>query len=142
MPRTWQPSDATRFCRDVQLGKTYYYVQSMATNIAPYEDSKTYSEVVFTDRLWPTNNPCTEYGASAHTLCQNFGPMYDTPPRGMRNLGEPPRQYGAPLGNDYRGYLDDAEIRGLEKHVKNGSDPHTRQGRGGEPKPKRRHSWF
>jgi hypothetical protein len=128
MPKTWKPSDAKRFCRELKLGQPYYYVQSMATNIAPYEDPKTYSKVVFTDRLPLTGNPCTEYGASAHTLCQNFGPMYDTPPRGMRNIADPAPQVGAPLGsNDYRGYLDDAEIRGLEKHVKSGSDPHTRQ---------------
>ena len=138
MPRTWKPSDATRFCRDVQLGKPYYYVQNMATNIAPYEDSKTYSEVVFTDYLPFTKNPCTEYGASAHTLCQNFGPMYDAPPRGLRNLDGPAPQVAGPLGNDYSGILDEAEIRGLEKRVLSGSDPHTRPGRGGKPKKRSR----
>lgn len=137
MPRTWKPSDAKRFCRDVQLGKTYYYVQNMATNIAPYEDSKTYSEVVFTDYLPFTKNPCTDGGYSAHTLCQNFGPMYDAPPRGLRNLDGPAPQVGAPLGHDYSGILDEAEIRGLDKRVLSGSDPHTRPG----GKPKKR-SWF
>ncbi|WP_405747774.1 hypothetical protein [Streptomyces canus] len=129
MPKAWKPSDAKRFCRELKLGQTYYYVNTHDTKRNPYEDSKTYSEVVFTDRLWPTNNPCTDGGYSAHTLCQNFGPMYDAPPRGLRNLDGPSPQVAGPLGHgEYRGYLDDAELRGLEKHVKNGSDPHTRPG--------------
>jgi hypothetical protein len=139
MPRTWQPHQATQFARQLRLGQTYYYVNTHDTKHNPYEDSKTYSEVVFTDHLPFTKNPCTEYGASAHTLCQTFGPMYDAPPRGMRNLADPAPQYGAPLGNDYTGYLDEAEIRGLEKRVRSGSDPHTRPGRGGKPK---KRSWF
>jgi hypothetical protein len=127
MPKTWQPHQAKQFARELRLGQTYYYVNTHDTKRNPYEDSKTYSEVVFTGHLPFTRNPCTDGGYSAHTLCQNFGPMYDAPPRGLRNLDGPAPQVGAPLGTDYRGYLDEAEIRGLEKHVRNSSDPHTRR---------------
>lgn len=141
MPKAWKPNEAKKFCRELKLGQSYYVVYKMATNIAPYEDSKTYSEFVFTDRLWPTGNPCTDGGYSAHTLCQTFGPVYDTPPRNMRNIGDPPPQVAGPLGHgEYSGILDEAEIRGLDKRVRSGSDPHTRPGRGG--KPKRRSRFF
>ncbi len=129
MPRTWQPHQATQFARQLRLGQTYYYVNTHDTKNNPYEDQHTYSEVVFTDYLPFTKNPCTEYGASAHTLCQTFGPMYDAPPRGMRNLDGPAPQVAGPLGHgEYFGELDEVEIRGLEKHVRSGSDPHTRTG--------------
>jgi hypothetical protein len=140
VPKTWKPAEAKKFARELKLGQPYYVVYKMATNIAPYEDPETYSEFVFTGRLSLTGSPCTDGGYSAVTLCQTFGPVYDTPPRGMRNIAGPAPQVGAPLGsNDYRGYLDEAELRGLEKHVKNGSDPHTRAGRGGAPK---KRGWF
>lgn len=140
MPKTWQPHQAKKFARELELGRTYYVVLAIAQNMAPYEDSHLYREHVFTDHLPFTGTPCTDGGYSAVTLCQTYGPVYDSPPRNMRNIADPGPQVGAPLGsNDYRGYLDEAEIRGLEKHVKNGSDPHTRQGGGGAPK---RRSWF
>lgn len=128
MPRTWQPHQAKQFARQLQLGKTYYVVFKQATNLAPYEDPALYSEYVFTARLPFTNNPCTDDGFSAVTLCQNFGPVYDAPPRNMRNLADPPPQVAGPLGHgEYRGVLDEAEIRGLDKRVRSGSDPATRQ---------------
>ncbi|WP_405558987.1 hypothetical protein OHV08_34040 [Streptomyces canus] len=139
MPKTWKPSDAKRFCRELKLGQAYYYVNTHDTKRNPYEDSKTYSEVVFTGHLPFTNSPCTDGGYSAHTLCQNFGPMYDAPPRGLRNLDGPAPQVGAPLGNDYTGILDEAEIRGLDKRVLSGSDPHTRSG--GKTQKRSRFSW-
>ncbi|WP_369167802.1 hypothetical protein AB5J49_08010 [Streptomyces sp. R28] len=142
MPRTWQPHQAKKFAREVELGRPYYVVMKVAQNIAPYEDPELYSEYVFDYRRPFTNTPASG-SMDAVQLCQNYGPVYDAPPRGVRNIADPAPQVGAPLGsNDYRGPLDESEIRGLEKRVKDSSDPHTRQGRGGEPKPRRRHSWF
>jgi hypothetical protein len=126
MPRSWQPSQAKQFAKQVELGRPYYVVYDMATNLAPYEDSKTYSEYIFDSRSRITGHPMTGH-MSAVAFCQNYGPVYDAPPRGLRNIADEPRQVGAPLGNDYRGYLDEVEIRGLEKHVRNSSDPHTRR---------------
>ncbi|WP_409469080.1 hypothetical protein [Streptomyces sp. HC307] len=131
MPKTWQPSDAKRFAREVKLNKPYYIVYNMATNLAPYEDSKTYSEIVFTDRLPFTGNPCTRGGTSAVGICQRFGPVYDTPPRGMRNIAGPAPQVAGPVPEGYEAYLDEAEIRGLEKQVRDGSNPRIRRPLGG-----------
>jgi hypothetical protein len=139
MPRTWQRHQAKQFAKQVELGRPYYVVYDMATNLAPYEDSKTYSEYVFDSHSRLTGLPMTGH-MSAVAFCQNYGPVYEAPPRGLRNIADPAPQVAGPLGHgEYRGYLDDAELRGLEKHVKNGSDPHTRPG--GKTKKRSRFSW-
>jgi hypothetical protein len=129
MPKTWQPHQAKQFARQLQLNKPYYVVFNMATNLAPYEDGQTYSEYTFTSRLPLTGTPLSgRMGIDAVTLCQNFGPVYDAPPRGLRNIADPPPQVAGPLGHgEYSGYLDEAEINGLGKRVRSGSDPATRQ---------------
>lgn len=138
MPKSWQPHQSKQFARQLELGRPYYYLNHHDTKHNPFEDSHTYSEVVFTGHLPGTGNPCTEYGASAATLCLNHGPMYETPPRKMRNLADPAPQVAGPVPDGYRGRLDDAELLALQASVSRGSDPYTRGGRGGTPKPKRR----
>lgn len=131
MPKTWTPSQAKRFAKELTLGQPYYVVYDMATNLAPYEDSKTYSEYVFDSHSRITGLPMTGH-MSAVAFCQNYGPVYEAPPRGLRNIADPPRQYAGPLGHGDTGELstelDAAELRGLEKRVRSGSDPHTRAG--------------
>lgn len=143
MSKTWQPGrkGARDLNRHISKGTTVYTVRKIATNLAPYEDPERYHAHTFDwfNRLtghWMTGH------LSAEGLLLQEGTVYAEPPRGMRNAADPAPQYAAPLGsNDYRGHLDSAEIRGLEKRVKDGSDPYTRGGRGGTPKPKRRFSW-
>jgi hypothetical protein len=114
MPKTWSPGDAKKFARQVQLGKSYYTVNSHARNLGSYEDSHTYSEHVFDSRRPITGTPCSG-AVDAVTLCQRFGPVYEQPPAGMRNLSGPAPQVAGPLGDNYEGVLDEDEIRGLEK---------------------------
>jgi hypothetical protein len=131
MPKTWKPGQERRFARELVLGKTYYTVVDIATNMAPYEDSKLYSEYVFTKRS-RMFGPCTEDGCPATTLLRQFGPIHDTPPRGMRNIADRAPQVAGPVGsNDYEGRLDEAELRGLGKRVHDGSNPINRPRRGG-----------
>jgi hypothetical protein len=100
----------------------------MATNLAPWEDAKTYSVHVFTERGPITGNPMTAGGTAAAGLCQRQGPVYDTPPSGLRNIAGPAPQVAGPMGsNSYEGVLDEAELRGLEKHVASGSNPRNRR---------------
>lgn len=90
MPRTWNRGDARQFAKQLKLGATYYYVNHHSDWATPKgDDLETYSTVVFTQRLPLTGTPCTDGGFSAHTLCQNFGPIYDTAPRGMRHSAVP-----------------------------------------------------
>jgi hypothetical protein len=126
MPKSWSPGDAKRFARQVQLGKSYYVAMKIAQNLSPYEDSKLYSEIVFTARRPITNTPCSG-SMDAVSLCQNYGPVYEQPPAGMRNMAGPGRQVGAPLGDNYQAPLDEDELRGLEKQAAQGSDPRKRR---------------
>lgn len=128
MPKTWKPGDERRFARELVLGRSYYTVVNIARNMAPYEDSQLYSEYVFTKRLPITGTPCTEDGFSAVTLLRQFGPIHDTPPRGMRNIADRAPQVAGPLGsNDYEAPLDEIELRGLDKRVRDGLNPRHRR---------------
>lgn len=126
MSKCWQPGQAKKFAKEIKLNTPYYTVNNMATNLAPWEDSQTYSVHVFTEHSLFTSQKMTAGGTSAIGLCQRQGPVYDAPPRGLRNIAGPAPQVGAPLGDNHSAYLDEAEIRGLEKRVRNGSDPRTR----------------
>ena len=128
MPKTWKPSEDSKFARELKLNTPYYVIISLATNGAPFEDAVRYREFVFTSRAPFTNTPMTDGGETAKNLCRNWGPVFDTKPAYMRRTGAPGPQVGAPLGsNDYEGYLDADEIRGLEKQVAQGSDPRKRR---------------
>ena len=126
MPKSWEPRDAKRFAREVKLNKPYYFVYKVARNLAPYEDSRLYSEIVFTSRSIVTGSALCD-GQSAQGLCERYGPIYDTPPKGMRNVATPGPQVGSPLGDHHEAYLDEAELRGLDKQVRDGSDPRKRR---------------
>jgi hypothetical protein len=127
MPKTWNRGDERRFVREIKLNKPYFIVYEIARNLAPWEDAKLYSEVVFTSRLPLTATPCTEGGYSAATLLRLYGPVYDTPPARMRNIADIAPSVGAPLGNNYEGILDEAELRGLRKQLTQASDPASRR---------------
>ena len=127
MPKTWQPHQASRFAKELKLNTPYYVVMNVSRKAAPYEDAQLYSKYVFTGRLPLTGTPCTADGYSAATLCQTFGPVYDTPPRGMRDIADRAPQVAGPVPQGYEAYLDEAEIRGLEKQVRDGSNPRKRR---------------
>jgi hypothetical protein len=131
MAKAWQPANSQQFARQLTLGKSYYVVLNVARNLAPYEDSRLYSEITFTKRLPFTGNPCTATGYSAETLCRQFGPVYEQPPRGVRNVAGAGPQVAAALPEGYEAVLDEAEIRGLEKQVADGSNPRNRRRLGG-----------
>ena len=97
MGQQWDPGQAKKFARQVKLGKKYYTVNEMATNLAPYEDAQTYSVHVFTGRSGLTGVPMTDGGTSAVGLCQRQGPVYDSKPKGIRNIAGPAPQVGRPL---------------------------------------------
>ncbi|NED75361.1 hypothetical protein G3I51_24160 [Streptomyces sp. SID9944] len=128
MPKQWNCSQDKKFARELTFGKTYWVISDIATNLAPFEDAQMCRSYVFTERAPFTGTPMTADGVTARDLCRNRGPVYDTRPPGMRAFGEPLSRVAAPLGsNDYEGVLDEAELRGLEKRVRDGSHPHKRR---------------
>jgi hypothetical protein len=130
MPKTWQPHQSKQFARQTKLNKPYYVVLKVARNLAPYEDSKLYSEYVFTGRRPFTGTP---YSGSmdAESLCRLYGPVYEQPPAGIRNVAGPAPQVVGPLPEGYEGVLDETELRALEKQVDQGSNPRNRRRLGG-----------
>ena len=127
MSKTWKPGDSKRFARELKLGQRYYTVAKVARNIAPYEDPYLATTHVFTGRLPLTGSPCTASGYSAVDLCRLHGPVYDTPPAGIRNVAAPAPQVAGPLPKGYTAVLDEAELSGLEKQVAQSSDPKKRR---------------
>jgi hypothetical protein len=131
MSKCWQPNEDGKFARQLQFNKPYYVIRPQARNLAPYEDANLYDEYVFTERAPLTGTPMTAGGTTAKQLCRNMGPVYDTKPAGMRRMGSPGPQVAGPVPQGYEGVLDEAELRGLEKQVRDGSDPRKRRPLGG-----------
>ncbi len=127
MPKTWNPGDAKRFAREVKLNKPYYIVYTHALNLGPYEDSQTYGEIRFTTRSPVTGNVMTADGQSARGICERAGGIHEQPPRGLRNIADPAPQVAGPLPQGYEAYLDEEEVRQMEKEAANGSNPRTRR---------------
>ncbi|WP_262062630.1 hypothetical protein [Streptomyces sp. STR69] len=128
--KVWQPTEAKKFAKWARKGVTVYVVYNMATNLAPYEDDQLFS--AYTANWQSPITGSVMFGhLSANALCQNFGPVYEEPPTGMRNIATPPPQVDGPLPEGYEAVLDEAEIRGLDKRVRDGSDPKKRRPLGG-----------
>ncbi|MFE4857345.1 hypothetical protein [Streptomyces sp. NPDC056670] len=119
--------DAKKAGRELKRGDRFYITQSVARNLAPYEDSKLYSEYTVTG-THPLLGGAMVGGQSVEGIVLRDGPITTSPPKGMRNVATPGPQVSGPLGNDdYEGFLDEAELRGLEKHVVQASDPRKRR---------------
>lgn len=136
MPKTWEPGrrgvrDLTRHIAQHGEGTTVYTVSRQALNMAPWEDGKMWSSHTFDWRSPITGHWMAEH-LSVEGLLNGFGTVYEQPPRGMRELGSPGRQVAGPVSNiDDYARLDEAELRGLGKRVRDGSNPINRPRRGG-----------
>ncbi|MFE9736118.1 hypothetical protein ACFYO9_37330 [Streptomyces sp. NPDC005863] len=126
--KTWEPTKrgARDLNKHIRKGTVVYTVADVATNLAPYEDGQLYTAHTFTHRSPVTGNWMTGH-LTAQSLLAQSGTVYEQPPSGLRNVTAPTPQVGAPLGDNYEGVLDEAELRGLEKHVAQGSNPSTRR---------------
>ncbi|MGQ4343560.1 hypothetical protein [Streptomyces sp. SAS_275] len=128
MPKTWtnRPRDIRDLKRRLREGDTVYTVRRVSRHVAAYEDSKLYAAHTFTWRSPITGSLMTGHLSIEGLLAQE-NEIHEQPPRGMRNIADPGRQVGAPLGDNYEGVLDEAELRGLDKHVAQGSNPRNRR---------------
>lgn len=118
MGKKWEAHQGKKFARELKLGTKYYTVNDHATNLAPWHDEKTYSVHVFTGKSGFTAVPMTDGGTSAVGLCQRQGPVYDAPPRGLRNIAGPAPQVDGPLPKGYVGDLDPEEADELERGMR------------------------
>lgn len=119
--------DAKKAARNARKGQRLYVIKEVARNLAPYEDSHLYSEYTVTHRQAITGAWMIAGSLSVEGLVLREGPVYTSPPKGVRNIATPGPQVAGPLPAGYEGVLDEAELRGLEKQVRDGSDPRTRR---------------
>lgn len=130
MPKIFQPTrkgirELTEYIKRGGKGTTVY-------TITQHKDwglgvEHTYSEWVFTNR-----QPLTGIWQSGHVsaagLLAGWGRVYTEPPRGIRNSADPAPQVAGPLGHgEYFGVLDEAEIRHLQKRLRDAPHPGTRR---------------
>jgi hypothetical protein len=119
--------DAKRAGREAKKGQKLYVVLNVAQNLAPYEDAQLYSEYTVSYRHPLLGGWMISGSLSVEGLVLREGPVYTSPPKGVRNIATPGPQVAGPLPAGYEGVLDGAELRGLEKRVRDGSDPRTRR---------------
>lgn len=99
--------------------------------ITQHKDWGIGAETTYNDHTFTHRQPLTGIWLagtdSAHGLLAKYGRVYTKPPRNIRYIGDPAPQVSFPLGADYRGYIDEAEIRGLEKRLKDAPARGTRR---------------
>lgn len=129
MPKTWQNTrgGVRDLTRHINSGRTTVYtVSNVSRHVAPYEDGQLYEEHTFDWR-----SPITKHWMTGHLsvegLLAQYGTVHEQPPRGMRNIADPAPQVAGPVPRGYSAYLDEVELRGLEKRVRDSSEPRTRR---------------
>ncbi|MFG3585091.1 hypothetical protein [Streptomyces sp. NPDC047990] len=132
--KVWQAHEGGKFLRDLKLGTAYYYENDW--RLVPWEQY-SYSVVVFTETHWfpiTGRQPTTKHGDPAKSLLHSHGPFFenveDLPhwSRRMRNAADTWQALvPGPLGDSYEAPLDRPELRGLDKRVRDSSNPRTRR---------------
>lgn len=80
----WAPGQATKFAAQVELGKSYYTIE---TSVNPWGEEPLWREWVFDHRQFITGTPMSG-AVSAVGACQRYGPMYDKQPMHVRAMFE------------------------------------------------------
>jgi hypothetical protein len=88
--------DAKRADREVRKGQKLYVLKEVATNLAPYEDSHLYSEYTVSYRHPLMPGWMISGSLSVEGLVLREGPVYTSPPKGVRNIATPGPQVAAP----------------------------------------------
>lgn len=89
-------------------------------------------ERLYTAHTFDRRAPLTGHWMTGHKsvegLLSTEGTVYEQPPRGVRNAADPSPQVAGPGGRgEYFGVLDDAEIRHLNKRLRDAPQPGTRR---------------
>lgn len=93
-PRT--KAGAKKAARDARKGMRLYIVRETARNLAPWEDKALYSEYTVTHKHPVTGAWMICGSTSVEALVLRDGPVYTSPPKGIRNVATPGPQVAAP----------------------------------------------
>ncbi|MFD4596751.1 hypothetical protein ACFWPQ_01835 [Streptomyces sp. NPDC058464] len=136
--RIWKPTrrDINDLKRHIRKGTVVYTVRENHNKFSggstiPWIDKHAYAAHEFTWRSPITGSWMTGHMSVDALFAMSVdGLVYEQPPAGMREIGDPGPQVSGPLGDGYEGILDEAEIGGLWKQVRDGSNPRTRRAPG------------
>ena len=92
--------DARKAAKAARAGMKLYVLRDVAQNIAPYEDAQLYSEYTVTHRQAITGAWMISGSLSVEGLVLRDGPVYTSPPRGVRNVATPGPQYAGPEAHE------------------------------------------
>ncbi|MBI0296290.1 hypothetical protein JBE04_17925 [Streptomyces sp. PRKS01-29] len=107
--------------QSVPKGTTLYVIEEVSRRVAPYEDSKLCARYEVTHHNGVLGGAMIG-SKSVEQLLAEHGTVYTSQPSGVRGIWEPSPQVAGPLGNDTERYLDETEIRGMEKQVRDAND--------------------
>ncbi|MEU7240301.1 hypothetical protein [Streptomyces sparsogenes] len=105
----------------VPEGTLLYVIEEVSRRVAPYEDPRLCARYEVTHRH-PLLGGAMVGSKSVEQLLAEHGTVYTEQPKGVRGMWEPSPQVAGPLGNDTERYLDETEIRGLAKQVRDAND--------------------
>jgi hypothetical protein len=88
--------DAKKAAKAARKGMKLYVIKEVARNIAPYEDAQLYSEYTVTHRQAITGAWMIAGSLSVEGLVLRDGPVYTSPPKGVRNIAGPGPQVAGP----------------------------------------------
>ncbi|MEV7975407.1 hypothetical protein [Streptomyces sp. NPDC086519] len=125
--KTWEPTkkgarDLNNFIRK---GTTVYTKRTMAKLSPVPRPEQHYAAHTFDWRSPITGHWMTGHLSAAQLLAQE-GTVYENQPD-LYEIGYDGPGVSGPLGDGYEGVLDEAEIGGLWKQVRDGSNPRTRR---------------
>ena len=89
LKREYKPTrgGARDLARDAKPGDILYVVRDISAHVAPYEDSKLYSQYTVLNKRAPLSGPwMTDGGCSVVGLLHHYGTVYSQKPSGMRSL--------------------------------------------------------
>lgn len=133
MSQVWQPHQSRKFqkwvTQQTRGGRTLtvYAINHINTRSTPWEDPELYSSYTFDWHSPITGAPMTGH-LSAAGLCSGFGPIYDSPPPGLRHMADPAPQVAGPVDATQIHNLDEATIRGMEKYARDAARDRERHG--------------
>ncbi|GAA1065228.1 hypothetical protein [Streptomyces asiaticus] len=105
----------------VPKGTTLYVIEKIETRGAPWEDPRMCARYEVTHHNGILGGAMIG-SKSVEQLLAEHGTVYTSQPRGVRGYWEPSPQVAGPLGNDTERYLDETEIRSMQKQVNDAND--------------------
>ncbi|MGW4075983.1 hypothetical protein ACWELB_21140 [Streptomyces asiaticus] len=116
--------------QSIPKGTTLYVIEKVSRRVAPYEDSKLCARYEVTHHNGVLGGAMCG-SKSVEQLLAEHGTVYTSQPKGVRGTWEPSPQVAGPLGDDTKRYLDETELRGMDKLAAEARD-RRRKGKSGK----------